>query len=50
MTDMFWGDRMGQFEDPFGYRWTVASRTKEMTPEEIKKAGEEFMKQMAGAR
>ena len=51
VTDMFWGDRMGNVEDPFGYRWNIATRTKEMTPEQIKKAGEEFMKkQMAGAR
>lgn len=51
VTDMFWGDRMGQIEDPFGYRWNVAARTKEMTPDEIGKAGEEFMKkQMAGSR
>ncbi|HEX7078841.1 MAG TPA: VOC family protein [Candidatus Eisenbacteria bacterium] len=50
VTDMFWGDRMGQFEDPFGYRWNVATRVKEMSPEEVKKAGDEFMKkQMAGA-
>jgi uncharacterized glyoxalase superfamily protein PhnB len=51
VTDMFWGDRMGQFEDPFGFRWTVATRIRDMTPEEIRKAGDEFMKkQMAGAR
>ena len=50
VSDMFWGDRMGQFEDPYGYRWTVATRIKDMTPEEIDKAGEEWMKQMAGAR
>ncbi|MGE5177209.1 MAG: VOC family protein [Hyphomicrobiales bacterium] len=51
VTEMFWGDRMGQFEDPFGYRWTLATRIKEMTPEQTKKAGEEFFKkQMAGAK
>lgn len=51
VTDMFWGDRMGNLEDPFGYHWNIASRAKEMSPEEMKKAGEEFMKkQMAGAR
>ena len=49
VTDMFWGDRMGLIEDPFGYKWNIATRVKEMTPEEIRKAGEEFMKQMAGA-
>lgn len=50
VTDMFWGDRVGHFEDPFGYRWNVATHIKDMTPDEIRKAGEEFMKQMAGAR
>ena len=51
VTDMFWGDRMGNLEDPFGYRWNVATRIKDLTPDELKKAGDEFMKkQMAGAR
>ncbi len=51
VTDMFWGDRVGHFEDPFGYRWNVATHIKDMTPQEIHKAGEEWMKkQMAEAR
>lgn len=50
VTEMFWGDRMGAFEDPFGYKWNIATHTKDMTPEEMKKAGETWMKQMAGAR
>lgn len=50
VTDMFWGDRMGHFQDPFGYTWNVASHIKDPTPEEMKKGQEEFMKQMAGAR
>lgn len=25
LTDMFWGDRFGQVEDPFGHRWGLAS-------------------------
>jgi PhnB protein len=24
LQDMFWGDRYGQVEDPFGYRWAIA--------------------------
>ena len=48
-SDMFWGDRMGQFADPFGYRWTLATHVKDMTPEEMKKGQDEWMKQMAGA-
>jgi uncharacterized glyoxalase superfamily protein PhnB len=50
VTDMFWGDRMGNVEDPFGFHWTIATRVREMTPEEIKEAGKDFMKQMAEAR
>ena len=48
-ADMFWGDRMSQFLDPFGYRWSISTHVKDMTPEEIKKGQEEWMKQMAGA-
>ena len=48
--DMFWGDRMGQFEDPFGYRWTIATHKKDMTPQETKAAGDAWMKEMAGTR
>jgi uncharacterized glyoxalase superfamily protein PhnB len=44
IIDMFWGDRMGQIQDPFGYKWTLATHIKDITPEEIKKAGEEWMK------
>jgi uncharacterized glyoxalase superfamily protein PhnB len=50
VTDMFWGDRMGSFEDPFGLRWTLASHVKDMTPDEMMKGQAEFMKQMAGAK
>ena len=46
MMDGFWGDRIGSIEDPFGHVWTIATRKIEMSMEEIKKAGEEFMKQM----
>lgn len=45
--DMFWGDRMGHVIDPFGLRWNVASHVKDVTPEEMKRGQEEFMKQMA---
>lgn len=38
VTDMFWGDRYGQVEDPFGHHWSIATHVKDMTAEEIKKA------------
>jgi len=44
MMDGFWGDRFGILVDPFGHRWTIATRKKDMTLEEIQKAGAEFMK------
>jgi PhnB protein len=47
VTDMFWGDRMGSIVDPFGLRWTLASHVKDVTPEEMKKGQDEFLKQMA---
>jgi PhnB protein len=47
LQDMFWGDRTGQLEDPFGHRWSLAQHIKDMTPEEIKKGQEAFFKKMA---
>jgi PhnB protein len=44
MMDGFWGDRVGAISDPFGHRWTIATRKKDLSPEEMKKASAEFMK------
>ena len=38
VTDMFWGDRYGVLQDPFGHQWSVATHKQELTPEEISKA------------
>jgi PhnB protein len=35
LEDQFYGDRSGQFLDPFGHRWSVASRIEEISPEEM---------------
>ncbi len=43
-AEMFWGDRLGGFEDPFGHRWTLAQHVKDPTPEEMKKGQEAFAK------
>jgi hypothetical protein len=43
VADMFWGDRYGQVEDPFGHRWSIATAIKSMTPEEMQKAMMESM-------
>jgi hypothetical protein len=41
-TDMFWGDRMGSIEDPFGHIWSVATHVKNVSPEEIVKGAQEM--------
>ncbi len=35
VQEMFWGDRMGSVRDPFGYCWSLASHTRDLTPEQI---------------
>jgi PhnB protein len=37
VEDKFYGDRSGQFEDPFGHRWNVATHVEDVTPEEMSK-------------
>lgn len=34
VANMFWGDRYGQLEDPFGHRWSVATHIRDVKPEE----------------
>ena len=46
LMEGFWGDRFGSVEDPFGHVWGIATRTKDMTPDEIKSAGQEALKNM----
>jgi PhnB protein len=38
VSDMFWGDRYGQLEDPFGHRWSVATHVRDVSPAEMQKA------------
>jgi PhnB protein len=48
--DMFWGDRTGAVSDPFGYEWEFATRVKNLTPEEMRRAGQEFARKMAAGQ
>lgn len=47
VMDMFWGDRYGQLEDPFGHRWSLATHKEDLSSEEIEKRGQAAMAQMA---
>jgi PhnB protein len=44
VADMFWGDRYGRLEDPFGHHWSVATHIRDVTPAEMQDA----MRKMAG--
>ena len=37
VEDQFYGDRAGQFEDPFGHRWSVATHVEDVPPDEMAK-------------
>jgi uncharacterized glyoxalase superfamily protein PhnB len=42
LDDMFWGDRCGTLKDPFGYSWTIATHTRDLTDEEVRQGAESF--------
>lgn len=46
VTNMFWGDRYGTFNDPFGHRWGIATHVEDVAPDEMQRRMEEAAKQM----
>jgi len=48
VQDMFWGDRVGTVQDPFGYSWSLATHTKDLTSQEIQEGAQAFFAKMAG--
>ena len=47
VTDMFYGDRFGQIEDPSGHRWGLATHVEDLSPEEMARRQREFFASMA---
>ena len=35
LEDMFWGDRYGQFTCPFGYKWSMGQKVRDVSEEEM---------------
>ena len=35
LHDAFWGDRTGQFIDPFGHRWAIDQHIRDVPPDEV---------------
>jgi PhnB protein len=44
LADMFWGDRHGQLEDPFGHRWNIGQHVRDVPQEEIVAAAAEMFR------
>jgi PhnB protein len=42
VEDKFYGDRAGQFEDPWGHRWNVMTHVEDVSPEEMEKRAAMF--------
>jgi uncharacterized glyoxalase superfamily protein PhnB len=42
LADMFWGDRYGKVEDPFGHQWSIATHVRDVTPDEMQNAMEQM--------
>ena len=38
LTDAFWGDRYGQLMDPFGHKWSLATRVRNVSREDMRRA------------
>jgi PhnB protein len=43
VEDQFYGDRTGQFEDPFGHRWSIATHIEDVAPDEMARRAAEAM-------
>ena len=49
LSDMFWGDRYGTLEDPFGNIWGIGTHIEDVDPKEMKKRSDKLTKDMAKA-
>ncbi len=43
LENQFYGDRTGQFEDPEGYKWTLAQHVEDVSPEEMQRRMDKMM-------
>lgn len=42
VQDCFWGDRYGILKDPFGHKWSVASRIEDLSPKALQDRAKAF--------
>jgi PhnB protein len=43
VQEMFWGDRYGLVEDPYGHRWSLATHVRDLSPEQIQEGARQMM-------
>ena len=48
VQDMFYGDRTGSIEDPFGHFWHVATHIRDVSMKEMQRAAEEMARKAGG--
>ena len=44
VADQFWGDRYGILRDPFGHRWSMASRIEDLSPRKLQDRAKSWVK------
>jgi PhnB protein len=44
VADQFWGDRYGMLVDPFGHRWSIASRIEDLSPKALQERAGSWVK------
>jgi PhnB protein len=49
VTNQFWGDRYGKFNDPFGHSWGVATHVEDVAPADMARRQAEWAASMAKA-
>jgi PhnB protein len=47
VAEMFWGDRVGNFVDPYGHSWTLSTHTQDLSEQEMEEGAKKFYAAMA---
>lgn len=47
VQDCFWGDRYGMLQDPFGHRWSIASRLEDLSPKQLQDRARQWSEEHA---
>jgi PhnB protein len=45
VADQFWGDRYGIVKDPYGHRWSIASRIEDLSPRALQQRAANWTKE-----